>query len=41
MFDEIKQIVARNNLWIYTDFNQRFDIHTETSEFQLREVISQ
>ena len=39
-FDKIKQIVARDTLLIYPDFNERFEIHTDTSRFQLVEAIS-
>ena len=31
-FDKIKQIVARNTLLIYPDFNKHFDIHRGASE---------
>ena len=41
MFDEIKQIVTRDILLIYPDFNERFGIHTNASEFQLGAVIIQ
>ena len=30
-FDEIKQIVTRDTLLIYPDFNEHFDIHTGAS----------
>ena len=40
-FNKIQQIVARNTLWIYPDFNVRFDIHTDDTDFQLGEVIIQ
>ena len=39
--NKIKQIVARNILLIYQDFNKCFSIHTDGSEFQLIEVIIQ
>ena len=39
--DKIKQIVARNTLLIYPDFNERFDIHTDASGFQLVALIIQ
>ena len=39
--NEIKQIVARDTLLIYPDFNKRFDIHMDASELQLGAVISQ
>ena len=41
MFDEIKQIVARDTLLIYPDFNKRYDIHMGDSEYQLGAVIVQ
>ena len=40
-FDKIKQIAARDTLLLYTDFNERFDIHTNASSFKLGAVISQ
>ena len=40
-FDEIKRIVARNNLLTYTDFNNFFKIHTNDSAFQLGAFITQ
>ena len=39
-FDKLKRIVARDTLLIYPDFNERFDIHTDSSNFQLGEVIT-
>ena len=39
--DEIKRIVACNTLLIYPDFNKRFDIHTDYSDFQIGAVIIQ
>ena len=39
-FDKIKQIFAHNTLLIYLDFNERFDIHADTSDFQLGSVMS-
>ena len=38
-FNTVKQIVARNTLLLYTVFNERFDIHTDVSNFQLGAVI--
>ena len=38
-FDEIKQIVARDNLSTYPDFNETFKIHTNASTFQLVVVL--
>ena len=40
-FDKIKEIVARNTLLIYRDFNECFDIHINASDFQLVAVIIQ
>ena len=40
-FEEIKQIVARDNLLDYPDFNEEFKIHSNASNFQLVPVISQ
>ena len=39
--DEIKRIVARDNLSTYPDFNETFKIHTNDSAFQLEKVIIQ
>ena len=41
MFDEIKRIVARNTLLLYSDFNKRLNIHTDASDFHLVSVIIQ
>ena len=41
MFNEIKLIIIRDASLIYPDFNERFDIHTYASEFQIGEVIIQ
>ena len=40
-FDEIKRIVASNNLLTYPDFNETFKIHTDAILFQLGAVIIQ
>jgi hypothetical protein len=40
-FDKIKQIVRRETLLSYPDFNQPFEIHTDASNTQLGAVISQ
>ena len=40
-FNKIKRIVVCDNSLIYTDFNKRFDIHMDASEFQLGAVIIQ
>ena len=37
---QLNKIVARNILLIYLDFNERFYIHTDASNFQLGAVIS-
>ena len=39
--DKIKQIVARNTLLIYPDFNECFDIQRNASYFQLLSLIIQ
>ena len=40
-FDEIKQIVSSDTLLNYLNFNETFKIHTDSSNFQLGEVIIQ
>ena len=40
-FDEIKKIISREVLLTYPNFNETFDIHTDTSHKQLGAVISQ
>ena len=40
-FDEIKCIVARDNLLSYPDFNETFKIHTNVSTFQLGALVIQ
>ena len=40
-FDKIKQILARDNLLTYPDFNEWFKNHTDDSTLQLGEVITQ
>ena len=40
-FKAIKNIILRKTLLSYADFTKPFDIHTDTSEFQLGVVISQ
>ena len=40
-FDKIKQIVGRETLLSYPDFNLPFEIHTDASHTQLGAVISQ
>ena len=39
--DEIKRTVAHNTLLAYPDFNKRFYIHTDASDYQLGAVIIQ
>ena len=38
-FNEIKRIVAHDNLLTYTEFNKEFKIHTDDSDFKLGAVI--
>ena len=38
-FDRIKRIVARDNLLMYTDFNEIFKVDTNDSAFQLGAVM--
>ena len=40
-FNKIKWTVTRNTLLTYPDFNETFKIHTNSSAFQLGEVIIQ
>ena len=37
---DIKRAVTHDNLLAYQDFNKRFYIHTDASNYQLRAVIS-
>ena len=39
--NEIKQVVNREDLLIFLDFNQRFDIHRDFRKLQQGEVITQ
>ena len=39
MFDKSKQIVTHDNLLLYPDFNEGFDIHKDSSNFQSGAVI--
>ena len=41
MFEEIKQIVAKETLLIYPDFNKISDIDKYLSEYQLNALIGQ
>ena len=38
-FDGIKRNVTHNTLLSYSDFNKRFDIHTDSRDYQLGAVI--
>ena len=38
-FNKIKRIADRDTLFAYTDFNEKFKIHTDASAFQLWAVI--
>ena len=38
-FDEIKQIVDRDTLFIYMDFNECFGIHMDARKFHLESVM--
>ena len=38
-FDDIKCVVSQDTLLAYTDFNKRFDIHMDASNYQLGAVI--
>ena len=40
-FEAIKNVISRETLLSYLDFNQPFDIHTDASDLQLGAVISQ
>jgi hypothetical protein len=40
-FDKIKQLIARETLLTYPDFNKPFEIHTDASQLQLGACISQ
>ena len=41
MFDDIKRAVVHDNLLAYQDFNKRFYIHANASDYKLVAVISQ
>ena len=41
VFEVIKQIVAKETLVVYPNFHKRFDIHIDTSDYQLGAVICQ
>ena len=40
-FDEMKQVITRETLLAYPNFNKPFDIHTDASLLQLGTCISQ
>ena len=40
-FEDIKKICVEGAMLYYSDFNKPFDIHTDTSKYQLGAVISQ
>ena len=40
-FDTIKKLVSRETLLSYPNFNEPFEIHTDTNKIQLESVISQ
>lgn len=40
-FNEMKRIIAKDTLLAYPDFNKKFTIHTDASDFQLGAVITQ
>ncbi len=40
-FNQMKKIISRETLLVYPDFNKKFVIHTDASQYQLGGVISQ
>ena len=40
LFEEIKQILAKETLLVYLNFNRRFEIHTYARDYQLGTVMS-
>ena len=40
-FETIKRLIAKDTILAYPDFNKKFTIHTDASDFQLGAVISQ
>ena len=40
-FRKIKKIVAKETLLVYPDFTKAFDVHTDSSDYQLGGVVSQ
>ena len=41
VFEDIKKIVAEDAMLHYPDFNQAFEIHTDSSDYQMGVIISQ
>ena len=40
-FDDIKRAISQDTLLAYPEFNKRFDIYMDASDYQLGAVISQ
>jgi hypothetical protein len=40
-FEEIKKLCVEDAMQHYPDFNKPFDIHTDSSEYQMGAIISQ
>ena len=40
-FEDIKKIIAEDAMLHYPDFNQVFEIHTDSSDYQMGAIISQ
>ena len=40
-FKKVKEICAQDALLFYPDFNKQFNIHTDSSEYQMGAIISQ
>ena len=41
MFKSVKMVYAIDEILYYPDFNKFYDIHTDSSEYQMGEIISQ
>ena len=41
VFDDITRAVSQDTLLAYPDYNKRFDVHTDASDYQLGAVIIQ
>ena len=41
VFDGMKAIVTQDALIAYPKYGERFDVHTDTSDFQIGRVVSQ